>query len=316
MPAISASAPAKSILFGEHAVVYQRPAIAIPISDLRSTVYITANPLGKSGIQLLDAPDIHLKSFTDQLEHDHPFRVAIKSVMDFYHQDHFPACEIKISSKVPIASGLGSSASVAVALIRALIKFLGQPLKEEDINKLAYNVEKIIHGNPSGVDNTVIAFEKPIFFVKDKTIEFLSIKQSLPLIIGNSGIKSLTREVVSQVRENWMDHKIQFEMYFDQIGKITESAKNALWVGNLHEIGKLMDENHAILKMIGVSCEKLNQLVEAAIKAGALGAKLCGSGQGGNMIALLNEKEDYSQVQNALLNAGATETYFTILQST
>jgi mevalonate kinase len=264
---------------------------------------------------LLDAPDIQLKSFSGELNIDHPFRVAIQSVSDFFHLDHYPACEIKISSEVPIAAGLGSSASTAVALIRALIKFLGQSLDKVEVNQLAFNVEKTIHGNPSGVDNTVITYEKPIFFIKNSSIEFLSVQQSMYFVIGNSGIKSLTKETVSQVREKFNSQMSKYELLFDQIRTTTENAKEALISGNLHETGRLMNENHALLKTIEVSSEILDRLVAAAIEAGALGAKLCGSGRGGNMIALLENVADRGKVEQALSNAGATATYFTKLKA-
>lgn len=314
MPATSASAPAKSILFGEHAVVYGRPAIAIPIHDLRTRVYITANPLGRPGIQLLDAPDIEMKHFSDELEADHPFRVAIQSVMDYFHLDHFPACEIRITSTIPIAAGLGSSASTAVAMIRGLINFLGQTSETSIINQLAFNVEKAIHGNPSGIDNTVIAFEKPVYFVKEGPPEFLKIVKPFHFIIADTGIRSLTKEVVSQVREKWRNKKADYELIFNQIGEISQHAKKALKSGNQALLGDLMIQNHTLLQSMGVSCDALDRLVNAANTSGALGAKLCGSGQGGNMIALIEDSSEKEKIQEALLVAGAARIFHTQLR--
>jgi len=309
MPATSASASAKSILFGEHAVVYGRPAIAIPIHDLRTRIHITANPLGKPGIQLLDAPDIEMRRFSDELEANHPFRIAIQSVTDYLHLDHFPACEIRITSTIPVAAGLGSSASTAVAMIRGLIYFLGQTVETSIINQLAFNVEKSIHGNPSGIDNTVIAFEKPILFVKESLPEFLKITNPFHFIIADTGIRSLTKEVVSQVRKKWQKNIADFELIFDQIGEISQQAKEALKSGNQVLIGDLMNRNHALLQSIGVSCDALDRLVNAAITSGALGAKLCGSGQGGNMIALIKDSSEREKIQEDLLAAGAARIF-------
>lgn len=309
MPATSASASAKSILFGEHAVVYGRPAIAIPIQDLRTKVHITANPLGKPGVQLLDAPDIKMKCYSDQLEADHPFRVAIQSVMDYFHLDHFPACEIRITSTIPIAAGLGSSASTAVAMIRGLIYFLGQTTEASIINQLAFNVEKSIHGSPSGIDNTVIAFEKPVYFVKEGSPEFLKIVKSFHFIIADTGIRSLTKEVVSQVREMWRNNKADFESIFNQIGEISQHAKEALKSGNQVLAGDLMNQNHTLLQSLGVSCNALDHLVNAAMTSGALGAKLCGSGKGGNMIALIKDTSEKEKIKEALLAAGAARIF-------
>lgn len=314
MPATSASASAKSILFGEHAVVFGRPAIAIPLPDLRTKVFITANPLGKPGIQLLDAPDIKVKCLSDELKGDHPFRIAIQSVVDYYHLDHFPACEIKISSNIPIAAGLGSSASTAVALIRGLIHFIGQTVENSIINQLAFIVEKSTHGNPSGIDNTVIAFEKPVFFVKESSPEFLQISNPFHFVIADTGITSLTKEVVLQVREKWEKKTNEFERIFNQIGEISHNAKEALKSGNHTIIGDLMNKNHALLQSIGVSCDALDHLVNTATKSGAIGAKLCGSGQGGNMIALIKDSSQRERIEEALLAAGAVRIFHTQLK--
>ena len=314
MPALSATAPAKTILFGEHAVIYQRPAIAVPISILRTKVNIFANPLGKPDDLLIDSSDIHFKKHFYELTDTHPFRVAINAVLNHFHLDHFPSCEIKIISSVPIASGLGSSASTAVALIRALVSFLGQLPDDQIISDLAFQVEKIHHGNPSGIDNTVIAFEKPIYFVKQCPIEILKVQSPLNLVIGDTGIHSLTKEVVSSVREKWTINTEKYEKIFDQIGDVSKSAKMAMESGNINKIGWLMNENHLLLKQIDVSCFELNKLIDAALKAGALGAKLCGSGRGGNMIALVKEVDNL-QIQEVLKTAGAIHTYFTQIQT-
>jgi mevalonate kinase len=310
MPALSATAPAKTILFGEHAVVYQRPAIAIPISNLRTKINILANPKNNSGDVLIEAPEINFKKHLYELTSDNPFQVAMKTVTEFFHLDHFPSCEIMITSTVPIASGLGSSASTAVALIRGLVLFLGQQLDDQTISDLAFQVEKIHHGNPSGIDNTVVALEKPVFFIKQTPIKIIKVKLPLNFILGDTGIHSLTKEVVSAVREKWITNTEKYEKIFDEIGKISKSAKSAIELGNIHKIGEMMNENHLLLKQLDVSCDELDILTNAALKAGALGAKLCGSGRGGNMIALINE-ENRSQVQNALKSAGAINSYFT-----
>jgi len=235
MPSISATASAKTILFGEHAVVYQQPAIAVPVSELRTKVNILANPIGRPENTLINAPDIKFKKYFYELDDNHPFRMAIRIVINHFHLDHFPACEISITSSIPIASGLGSSASTAVALIRALGNFLGQQLDNQTVSDLAFQVEKIHHGNPSGIDNTVIAFEKPIFFVKQSPIEILKIQEELNLVIGDTGIHSLTKDVVSSIRELWTRNPKKYENLFDQIGEISESAKNAMKSGNIDE---------------------------------------------------------------------------------
>lgn len=295
-------------------MVYGRPAIAIPIHDLRTKVFITANPLGKPGIQLLDAPDIEINCFSDELEEEHPLRIAIQSVVDYFHLAHFPACEIKISSNIPIAAGLGSSASTAVAMVKGLISFLGQTVETSVINQLAFHVEKSLHGNPSGIDNTVIAFEKPVFYIKTSSPELIKIKDAFHFVIADTGIRSLTKEVVLQVRKKWEKNKNEFETIFDQIAEISKNANKALISGNHTYVGDLMNENHTLLKFIGVSCDALERLIDAARATGVLGAKLCGSGRGGNMVALLKDSSQKDRIEKALFAAGAVRVFHTQLK--
>ncbi len=308
MPAISVYAPSKTILVGEHAVVYNRPAIALPIDNLQTNVIITANPLGKENQIAIFAPNINLKQKLSGMKKNNPIHASISIVKDYLKIDHYPSFEIRINSCIPIAAGLGSSASMAVAIIHATGLFFGVNLPTQTICDLAFEVEKIIHGNPSGIDNSVIAFDQPIYFQREKPIEILHIKKSFFLIIGNSGIRGITKEAVLGVKNRWMTESKKYEGIFDSIGQITIEARNSIETGLIENLGALMVKNHGFLQQLGVSCAKLDNLVSAALKAGAQGAKLCGAGLGGNMIALV----DYCHidpVKIALQETGAVEAY-------
>ncbi len=310
MPAISVAVPGKVILFGEHAVVYGRPAIAVPVTQVKAKAIVTANPRGAPGEVRVQAPDIDLASTLAELDPAHPLAVAIQGAAAALKVKHIPACTIKITSTIPVAAGLGSGAAVSVAILRALSAFLGHPLPDEKVSALAFEVEKIYHGTPSGIDNTVVTYARPVYFVKGKPIETLKVGRSFTIVIGDTGIASPTAAAVGDVRKAWQADKVHYEAYFDSIGAMTQSARLALESGGVELLGPLMDANHGVLRKVGVSCTELDELVTAARWAGAWGAKLCGGGRGGNMIALVSPSGADS-VAKALQAAGAVRTITT-----
>jgi mevalonate kinase len=314
MPAFSASAPGKVILFGEHAVVYQRPALAAPVFKTRTKVTVQANLHGQPDEILLDAPDIGLKTIMERLPLDNPLVIAINGVKNHLQIRTLPAMHIRITSSIPVAAGLGSGAAVSVALVRALSGYLGHPLNEADTNTLAYEVEKRLHGTPSGIDNTVITYARPVWFIREQPFELINIAKPLHLVIAHSGISAPTKKVVADVRQQWEKAPAKYEVLFDSIADLTRTARQAIETGNTAQLGNMMNQNHLHLAEIGVSCPELDRLVAAAIASGATGAKLSGGGRGGNMIALVTP-ETAATVAEALTRAGAIRTIITTLQN-
>ena len=312
MPAIFALAPAKIILFGEHAVVYGRPAIAIPITQLRAKAVITPIPLSSPGIVIIEAPNIGLNSRLDDLPVGHPLREVVNIVTKTLMVSIPPSLKIRITSTIPMASGLGSGTAVSVAIIRALSAYLGKPLPDQEVSDLAYQIEKIYHGTPSGIDNSVITFGKPVFFIRNQPIQFIEVAHPLALIIGDTGVYSPTSKVVEKVHYSWEANPSHYESMFDDIGAITLKGKEAIQNGNSVILGQLLTQNHAILQELGVSSPELDHLVKTALDAGALGAKLSGGGQGGNMIALV-EPGSISEIGHKLLESGAVRTIETVI---
>ncbi len=315
MPAISATAPGKIILFGEHAVVYNQPAIAVPISTVIARTIITANPRGKPGVVKVVAPNIGLETYLDELPYDEPLAAAIRSVPTTLKLSTIPACDIRITSTIPIAAGMGSGAAVTISIIRALSTFLGHPLADEQVSKLTYEVEKIHHGTPSGIDNSVIAFNKPVYYIRNQPIQTLEVPQPFTIVIGDTGIHRPTSSTVTDVRKAWQDNPGFYEGVFGRIGQIVQDAQRAITGGEFKKLGLLMDKNHEQLQMIGVSSSELDNLVNISKSAGALGAKLSGGGGGGNMIALVIP-ESAEQVANALNKEGAVNTIISVINST
>ncbi|NPV57144.1 MAG: mevalonate kinase [Anaerolineae bacterium] len=313
MPSFSGKAPGKIILFGEHAVVYDQPAIAIPVSEVNANAVVSAAPLRPEGEVWIEAPDIHLNQVLADLPVDHAFQTLFGALTKRMKAPRLPAMHITIHSTIPIAAGMGSGAAISVAVIRAVCAFMNFQISDTELNEIAFQVEKSYHGTPSGIDNTVVTFEKPIFFTRGAPFEPLDIGSELCFIIGDSGAPSRTIDVVSDVRRRWSAQPEIYELYFQSIGILTRKAREQMKVGNSLKLGGLMNENHALLQKINVSSPELDFLVDAALGAGALGAKLSGAGWGGNMIALINRR-DAEKICSALTRSGANRTIITELK--
>src|SRR4030042_629174 len=286
MPAYSASAPGKVILFGEYAVVYGRPAIAVPVLQARAKALVSMNPRSPTGLVRLQAPDIGLDSTLADLSESHPLAAVLLKAAAALKLTRIPACSIKVTSTIPIAGGMGSGAAVSVAILRAFSASLGHPLSDEQVSQLSYEVELIHHGTPSGIDNSVITYAKPVYFVKGKPIETLQVKQPFSLVIGDTGVQSPTSSVVRDVHTAWEAAQAQFEALFDTAGKIAAAARKAIETVAGDALGPLMDETQALLRKMGVSSPELDRLIAAPHSSGALGAKLSGAGGGGDVIDL------------------------------
>jgi len=312
---VQATAPGKVILFGEHAVVYGRPAIAVPVTQVRATATVTPGPTG--GARLV-APDLGIDVLLAEAVAEDALAAAVRQVQQAAGLAYLPDFTLTICSTIPIASGLGSGAAITAAIIRALAAYLNRSdlLSNERVSALTYEVEKIHHGTPSGIDNTVVAFEQPVYFVRrqpQNQVETFEVAAPLRLLIGDTGIRSSTKSVVMDVRRQWQADPSRFEVLFDGCGRIAEAARRAIAAGNVAATGRLMAENHALLQAMSVSSAEIDQLVTTATRAGALGAKLSGAGRGGNMIALITAETE-TAVRRALLAAGARSVLTSVIE--
>ena len=305
----TASACGKAILLGEHAVVYGRPAIAIPVPDLRATAIVIPHEDGL----WIDAPDLGKRYPVDLTHIDDPLALAVRLALEHVQataQQHFI---VRIESGLPVGRGLGSSAAVSAAIVRAVARHFGRELAPAEVSALVYETEVLQHGTPSGIDNTVIAYEQPVYFVRGQPIERFVVREPLHLVLGDTGVMTPTRETVGDVRAAWEQDRDYYEGLFDTIGAVVDEARAAIARGDLEELGRLMDENHALLRDLGVSSPELDRLVAAARNAGALGAKLSGGGRGGHMLALVTP-ETIDAVTEALAEAGAVAVFTTTVQ--
>jgi len=303
-----AHAPSKVILFGEHAVVYGRPAVALPVLDLQATAVVEDTDAG-AGITII-AEDLNRTFNLFDVPRDDPLRVIVSATLGRLGVGMRIDLKITVSSSIPIARGLGSGAAVSTAIARALGEHLGQWLTSRALSDLVFEVEKIHHGTPSGIDNTVIAFEKPVYFIKDKTRDVFWVREPFRLVIGDTGVASSTRIAVGDVRAAWERNRERYDEIFDEIGTLAQMGREAIEVGAVETIGRLMDANQKLLRLLDVSSPELEGLIEAAKQGGALGAKLVGAGRGGNMAAVVTE-ETAGQVSMMLRLAGAKNVIVT-----
>lgn len=268
----------KVILFNEHFVVYGIPAIAAAISKFVK-VEITEG-------EKLEIFDERIKRKNDMLEMRILEIISSNMGIDLSGRP----LKIVISGDLPLGSGLGASAATCVALSRALSGHFNLGLSDERINELAYLGEKVYHGNPSGIDNTVSTFGGVIWFERDKKVENISLGEELHIVIGDTGKPSSTKKAVDKVRLKKEKEEEKFEEIFRRARDLIFEARKYLEEGDLEGVGDCMNRDHELLREIGVSCKDLDLLVDIALKNGALGAKLTGGGLGGNMIALARDK--------------------------
>lgn len=298
----TASAPGKIILVGEHAVVYGRPAIAVPVWEVVATALITDLPAG-SGCTLF-ARDIALRTQLVAAPAELALALVARLTLTHLGLPPDPDWQIEVHSAIPIASGLGSGAALSAALVRAIYLHAGQAVTPAVVSELVFESERVYHGTPSGIDNTVIAYGMPVWFIKDQVPAPFTPRQPFTIVIANSGIAAPTKATVGDVRRAWQADPTLYEARFDAIGEVVWAARPAIEEGDIGELGRLFDVNQALLTELGVSSPPLAKLIQAAKAAGALGAKLSGGGRGGNVIALV-QTETVGRVKAACLAAGA-----------
>ena len=312
----TASAAGKAILLGEHAVVYGCPAIAVPVSDVRATAEVTTLPTGR-GV-LINALDLKRCYLLDREYKDdaaRPLQCTVRNTLEHLGIAlNGCALRIVVNSQIPIARGMGSGTAVSTAIVRALAQHYARHLSPRTVSDLVYRTEVILHGTPSGIDNAVVAFEEPIYFIKGRRPETFFVGKPFTLVIADTGVVSKTRDTVAQVRHKWVSARGYYNALFDEITAAVEEAKRAIASGDLPQLGAMMNHNQSLLQKLQVSSIELDCLIKAARRAGALGAKLSGGGKGGCMIAL-GDAETQDKTASALLLAGAAKVFTTTISS-
>lgn len=294
-------ASGKIILSGEHAVVYGARAIVTSIPNA-----VKASITQETDQMQLSIPEWGIELYFDpETPQETLYGQTMSLIVKALDVDKTPF-QIVVEPNIPFAMGLGGSAAVAVAVIRAIDKAFERGMMEEDINKLAYECEKITHGTPSGVDNYVATYGDMICFRKDviggKTIVPVNKPMSLPMLVvltGKRGYTARTVERIAMARERNTD---LYDQIFNKIDRISGKIQLAIEGQDIESLGRLMNENQTLLRQMRVSCSEIDDVVETALSSGALGAKLTGGGDGGAVIVLCPDNQN--SVRSTLLEKG------------
>ncbi|NPA04707.1 MAG: mevalonate kinase [Crenarchaeota archaeon] len=308
-----ADAPGKVILFGEHFVVEGVPAIATAVGlRARACAYEVE---GLGGVFVYSSVfDESLRVFPSSNPKVMNFHEVVKYIHNMLGIDEHRDILVRIDSAIPPAAGLGSSAATAVAFAAAYALAYGVRLTPEEASRAAYEAEKIVHGRPSGIDNTIAAQGGTILYRRGAGFE--RIRPSLEgcrLVIADTGVKRSTRKAVELVLERKRRLRRLGDAIYETAALLVEEARRALEEGDAELLGILMDVNQGLLNAMGVSIPRIEELVYRARRAGAYGAKLTGAGLGGCVIALTSTRTA-DAVSKALEEAGA-RTYIAELDA-
>lgn len=232
----------------------------------------------------------------------------IATLLERFHGHNTPF-HMAITSDLPAERGMGSSAAVAVAITRAMYDFFDHPLTRETLLDTVAIAEKITHGHPSGIDAATASSQTPIWLLPHQTISQIPFNLDGYLVIADSGIKGQTGQAVSAVARRKTVFPQVTDRQIKRLGALTYAARTQLATGAIQDLGAALTEAQTQLAGLGVSSPELDRLIQVALQAGALGAKLTGGGMGGCLIALCATQESAQHVQQAVLAAGATATW-------
>nr|WP_212752784.1 mevalonate kinase [Streptococcus hyovaginalis] len=279
-------AHSKIILMGEHSVVYGFPAIALPLKNIEVVCQI------KSAKQAL------------QMRIADPLITAIFAALEYLGISD-AKISYQIDSTVPQRRGMGSSAAVAIAAIRAVFDYYEQVLDNQTLEMLVNQAEIIAHTNPSGLDAKTCLSDHAIKFIRNIGFSTLEVDLGAFLIIADTGIHGHTREAVQKVEAQ--EEKALPLLH--GLGQLTDAFEVALEEKNFEDMGLAMSHAHTILDELGVSSPEANHLVAVARKAHALGAKMSGGGLGGCIIALVKTAQEAQILSREFEKEGAVNTW-------
>jgi hydroxymethylglutaryl-CoA reductase len=289
----------KIILFGEHAVVYGSRAIAAPVP-----LAVRARVVDEDDGVWLVVPrwGVEQRLRSDSSKRHSFEQFAALTLEELGLSDR--SMRVEVYPELPRAMGLGGSAAVAVAIIRAMDRHFELGLSDDEINALAFRCEQVAHGTPSGIDNTVATYGRPLIYRKGDPPQFQSLELPEPInfVIGLTGVESLTAKMVARVGEGRQRNRDVYDTMIKGIDAVAGQAIEALKRSDLERLGELMNVNQGLLNGLQVSSWELEELIQIARENGALGAKLTGGGGGGSMIALC--PDNAAAVVQAMQDAG------------
>ena len=296
----------KAILLGEHSVVYGRHAIAVPAP---LSVRVKVEDSGEGVALMIPSWGIEyqLDKEPDQRQSFEKPAGAILDQLELSNKD----MTIEVFPDIPRGMGLGGSAAIAVAIIKGLSNHYNLALSDDEVNRMAFESEKIAHGNPSGIDNIMATFGQPIIFRSGETplVEPLNINDNFSLVLGFARNEGSTAKMVGNVQKGWERNTSIFEKIFDDIDQLVLKSVAAIQDNDFNTLGEMMNLCQGMLNALQVSTPELERLISIARAAGALGAKLTGGGGGGAIVALVHEE---SSVAEAIESEGFETLSFTV----
>jgi mevalonate kinase len=313
-----ASAPAKVILFGEHFVVYGSPAILAAINkrisvDARAIIHdenkiVIRSDIGVAGEYNNSGEFNALKGGSKAKLVLDPLYSAIRQVLLMRNKkkNNNVGIEVSISSRVPPGIGLGSSAASCVATVAAVDSLFQENPSRQKVCELAMESERLIHKRTSGADCYVSTFGGLMqYYGKSKSFKNIETKgQSLCLVVANTGVNHSTSDLVAGVKKFRDRNRILFKTLLKYASEICLQACTAIESGKCDKIGELMNENQIILQQLGISHDKVRNIIDICSKAGAIGAKITGAGGGGAVIALAASKQESTKIVSRIKEAG------------
>jgi mevalonate kinase len=313
-----ASAPAKVILFGEHFVVYGSPAI---LAAINKRIFVDANRMMHSENKIVIRSDIGVAGEYNNNSGEFnalkggskaklvldPLYSAIRQVLLMRNKkNNNVGIEVSISSRVPPGIGLGSSAASCVATVAAVDSLFQENPSRQKVCELAMESERLIHKRTSGADCYVSTFGGLMqYYGKSKSFKNIETKgQSLCLVVANTGVNHSTSDLVAGVKKFRDRNRILFKTLLKYASEICLQACTAIESGKCDKIGELMNENQIILQQLGISHDKVRNIIDICSKAGAIGAKITGAGGGGAVIALAASKQESTKIVSRIKEAG------------
>lgn len=298
------TAHGKVILMGEHSVVYDFPAIALPLPAANVTVRLEQLDMKNHYIdsQIYTGPLHHAPNELNNLKKAINLTLSSGQIAD-------ARLRIWIDSNIPIGRGMGSSAAVTVALVRAMCHYFNLGLSDSQLAFIVNQAEVIAHDQTSGLDTLLVSTDSPIIYRKSASPVPIQFNMPATLVVADSGMEGETKLAVSKVGQLLEKTPRFVTNAMQSIGDYVGQALVAIKQNNIHDLGRLMTYNHYYLNQLGVSNPTIDYLVNRAWMSDALGAKLTGGGLGGCVIALARDYRHGQFIQAELLQAGAVDSW-------